>query len=248
MEENKKLNKKQIIYKLIVSSIIIALVIVGLYFLFKKVGITNMSKEKLQEIIASTGVYGPLVFILVSFLQVTFIPIPSTITIVAGSFLFGPYLSFAYSYIGIILGSMFAFFLGRKLGRKFVYWVVGDKDTVEKYLQKLKGKEIIVLFFMFLFPFFPDDALCAIAGITSISYLGFLIMQLITRFTSILGNILFLSGEFIPYDKPWGISVIVILSILGIVAFIICMKYSEAIQNWFMKVIDKIYSKFKKNK
>ena len=39
--------------------------------------------------------------------------------------------------------------LGRKIGRPFVNWIVGDKETVDYYLKKLKGKETIILFFMF---------------------------------------------------------------------------------------------------
>jgi len=201
--EKKKLNIKKIIFKLLISILIIAGIIVGIYFLFKHFGITNLSKEKLQEFISSTGVWGPLVYILISFLQVNFIPIPATVTIVAGCFLFNPWLCFLYSYIGILSGSLVSFFLGRKLGKPFVYWIVGDKEVVENYLMKLKGRENILLFFMFLFPFFPDD-------------------------------------------QPWGIALLVILSILGIVTFIISMKFSEQIQSKLIHFIDK-FSK-KKNK
>jgi len=248
MDENekKKLNIKKIIIKLVISILIIAGIIVGIYFLFKHFGITNLSKEKLQEFISSTGVWGPLVYILISFLQVNFIPIPATVTIVAGCFLFNPWLCFLYSYIGILSGSLVSFFLGRKLGKPFVYWIVGDKEIVENYLIKLKGRENILLFFMFLFPFFPDDILCAIAGITTMRFSVFTLIQIFTRITTIAGNILFLSGYFIPYDQPWGIALLVILSILGIVAFIISMKFSEQIQSKLIHFIDK-FSK-KKNK
>ena len=44
---------------------------------------------------------------------------------------------------------------------------------------------------MFLLPMFPDDILCSIAGIMPITYSVFIFMQLITRFTSIGGTLLF---------------------------------------------------------
>ena len=240
-----KTKLKSSIIKLTISAVIIAGICVGVYFLYKHFGLNNISADQIKKIVQDSGAYGAIIFILISFLQVTFIPIPSTVTIVAGSYLFGAMNSFWLSYIGILLGSFLAFFLGRLIGKPFVYWVVGSKDTVEKNLIKLKGKEKILLFFMFLFPFFPDDALCAIAGITNLSWIAFILMQLLTRAIAIFGNILFLSGEFIPFDEPWGISLIVILSILGIVGFIICMKYSEQIQNYIIKIIDKIFLKMK---
>ena len=236
--------RKKTILKLIISIIIILAIILIAYLIIKHLGLDKISQEQIQDYVSNTGLLAPIVFIAITFLQVTFIPIPSTITIVAGNYLFGFWLSFLYSYIGLILGSMFAFFLGRVIGRRFVDWVVGDHETVTNYIKKMKGKENIVLFFMFLFPFFPDDALCAVAGVLSITPLSFFVMQLFTRIISILGNLLFLSGEIIPF-YGWGIPVIIILVIIGIALFIFSMKYSEQIQDTLYKFINKITKKDK---
>ena len=244
--KKKNVGYEATIRKLELSTLVIGIVVVIIYLILKAFNFPSINQEMLQDFISSTGVWGPLVFIAVSFLQVTFVPLPSTVTIVAGSWLFGAGYAFLYSYIGIILGSLFAFFLGRKIGRPFVNWIVGDKETVDKYLNKLKGKEVVIVFFMFLFPFFPDDALCALSGILPINWFQFIFIQLVTRATSIGGNILFASGEFIPYTETWGIITLVILSIIGIIAFIISFKYAEKIQNFFYKFIDKI--SFKKRK
>lgn len=142
----------------------------------------------------------------------------------------------------MFLGGLFAFLLGRVIGKKFVYWIAGDKEKVEEYLQKLKGKETVVLFFMFLFPYFPDDLLCSIAGMTSISWSTFIVIQFITRITSIGATLIFMSGELIPYNG-WGIPVIIALSILGIIAFIISYKNADKIQDWFTN----LFTKKKKN-
>lgn len=219
--------KKTIIRALITLAVLGLLILIG-YFIFKSLGLTNISKEQLQEKLSSYGALAPLAFIVLSFLQVTFIPIPSIVTILVGNYLFGFWLSLLYSFIGIILGSLNAFFLGRVFGKKVVYWIVGDKDLVEYYLSKLKNRETILLFFMFLLPMFPDDALCGIAGITKIETLVFVIIQIITRFVSITATLLFMSGKFIPYNAI-GIPLIIIGFLLGIVAFIICYKNSEKI-------------------
>lgn len=243
--EKKKVDWKKIILKLLFSGLIIVAIVVGFYFLFKSLGWTSITREELQEKLISTGIWAPLVFILASFLQVTFIPIPSTVTILAGNYLFGPGLSFLYSYIGIIIGSVLAFFLGRLIGRPFVNWVIGDVTAVDEYLKRMKNKEKVVLFFMFLLPLFPDDAICALAGILPISFLSFLFMQIVTRATSIGGTLLFMSGEVIPYNG-WGLAVIIVVCVLAIIAFIYSFKNAEKINDFFYKLIDKIF--YKKNK
>lgn len=247
-EVNPKRNSiKKILFRMFI--LIVTLIgIFGLLFLIARhFGLTSINRDKLQALIEKTGAWGPVVFIIISFLQVTFIPVPSTVTIVIGNYLFGAWLSFFYSYIGIILGSSFAFMLGRIIGRSFVDWVIGDKQTVDEYLKKLKGKENIVLFFMFLFPFFPDDALCAVAGILPIKILTFFIMQLITRATTIGGNLLFLSGEIIPFSG-WGIPVIITLCIIALITFIICYRNAEKINDFFYRFINKAIDKLKKGR
>lgn len=245
-EKKKKEETKKMIIKLVVSSVIIVGLVLAIYFTMKHFGLTSISRERIQNYIKGLGVWGPLAFIFISFLQVTFVPIPGAITIIAGTFLFDVWLSFFYSYIGMMTGSLLAFFLGRWIGRPFVNWVAGDKETVDEYLNKLKGKENVVLFFMFLFPFFPDDLLCAVAGILPLSWFGFALMQVVTRATSILGTILFMSGTFIPYHG-WGLAVIIVLCILAIIAFLISYKYSTEINNWFTKFTSRFVRKKKED-
>lgn len=237
--------KKKTILKLLFSLIIILIIVVIFYFIFRHFGLNNLSKEEMQKFIESTGAWAPIIFILITFLQVTFIPIPSTITILAGNYLFGPWLSYLYSVIGLFLGGLFAFFLGKKVGRPFVNWLVGDKEKIDKWLIKLRGREKVLLFFMLLMPYFPDDLLCAIAGLLPISYLSFIIMTIITRITSTGATLLFMSGEVIPFEG-WGIPITILLILIGIIAFILSIKYADKIDLFFKNLSDRITSKIKK--
>ena len=236
-----KENKTSII-KALIAIFVIVTIIISLYSILKKLGITSITQEQLQTYIQDQGVWGPLIFILISFLQVTFIPIPGSITILAGNYLFGPWESYLYSFIGMMLGSIVAFLLGRLVGKPFIYWVAGDKEKVEKYLKTLHGKENVVLFFMFLFPFFPDDLLCSIAGILPITFLGFILMQIVTRITSIGATLLIMSGELIPYHG-WGIPVLILIGILGIIAFVISYKNADKINDKLREIINKVFKK-----
>ena len=97
---------------------------------------------------------------------------------------------------------------------------------------------------MFFLPFFPDDILCTVAGLLPISYMGFLIMQIITRATSIGFTLLFMSGEVIPYEG-WGLAVLAIVAVICITAFILSMKYSEKINDFFVEKMSKLFKKDK---
>lgn len=235
--ENKK-TALRIITSALVILAVIALGYLVLYFL----GWTALTQEQLQGYIQSTGAIAPLIFILISFLQVTFIPVPGAITILAGNYLFGGFQSFVYSYIGMLIGALFAFFLGKTVGRPFVNWIVGSPQKVDDWLKKLKGKHTIILFFMFLLPFFPDDILCTVAGLLPIGYGGFMLMQVITRATSIGFTLLLMSGEFIPYHG-WGIAVLGVIATACIIAFVVSWKYSKEINDFFVRFTNKLFTK-----
>ena len=224
------------------------MIIVGVYLLFKRLGLIDLTREQMQEFISSAGVIAPLIFILLSFLQVTFVPIPGAITILAGNYLFGWALSFVYSYIGMFLGGLLAWWLGKIIGKPYLNWVAGSSEQADSWIKRLKGRETVFLFFAFLLPLFPDDLLCSVAGVLPIKFVTFLIMQVITRATSIGGTLIFMSGELLPYHG-WGVWVLVFIFVICVVAFIICLKYADKLNALFDKSVNKIVSKLKrKNK
>ncbi len=233
---------KQIIKRLVFSLAIIVLLALIIFLLLKHFGLTNLSREQIQVFIKNKGVIAPLIFIFISFMQVTLIPIPGTITILAGIYLFGVWESFIYSYIGTFSGAIVAFAMGRLIGKPYVNWVTGGREKTEQLMDKLNGRENVFLFFAFLLPLFPDDILCAIAGALPIKWFTFTIMQVITRATSILGIIFFMSGEIIPF-YGWGLIVIIVGLIIGVVAFVLSLIYSKQINGFFIKIVDKILKK-----
>ena len=239
-------NKKSII-RIGISALVIAFLVLIIYLLLRHFGVTNLKREQIQEWVSSTGVLAPLAFIFISFLQVTFIPIPGAVTILAGNYLFGAFFSFLYSYIGMMIGGIFAFFLGRVLGRPFVNWLAGGKEIADGWIKRLKGRETVFLFFAFLLPLFPDDLLCSVAGVLTMRYSTFIIMQVITRATSIGATILFMSGEIIPFHG-WGLMVLSAVALICVIAFIFSMKYADKLNSWFDNLITKISNRFKKRR
>ncbi len=188
-----KEEKRGIIRRLIISVLFVILLCIAIYALLYLLGLTGLTQEKVQALVRDFGAFAVLAFIAISFLQVTFIPIPSTVTVVAGAYLFGALPSFFYSYIGICLGSLVAYELGRGLGRPFAKWVAGSEDVLDGWIARLRGRERILLWVLFFAPFFPDDTLAAVAGLLKIRRIEFLLMQLLSRISSIGGTLIIYS-------------------------------------------------------
>lgn len=189
-------------------------------------------KEKFREYLENAGVWTPLIYILLQFLQVIILPIPGIVSTAVGVAIFGAFKTSLYSLIGIYLGSVAAFFIGRKWGSKAVVWIVGE-ENLKKWQKKLKGKDNLFLTLAFLLPLFPDDVLCFWAGLSSISTQYFLIMTFFTRLISILATCY--SVNFIPFNTWWGITVWVILFAGVILLGLWVYKNTDKIQKFFQK-------------
>ena len=236
------LRKNELIYKFLLTGLIlIAIALIGL-FILQETGLMEKidSKESLQALIDSTGAWGPLAFIVLQALQVFLLPIPGVLTVGAGVLLFGPVKACFYSYIGILLGSLVAFWIGRVIGYKAASWLVG-KDTLNQWLEKIKGKDRRLLTAMFLLPVFPDDILCFVAGLSTMSWKYFIIMQLISRGISVSLTSFSVGGLIIPYNTWWGILCWILIGVCILIIFIFIYKKGEKIENWFL-------SRFRTNK
>lgn len=209
-----------------------------LIFILKKTGFFAVvnSAENLREYLQSAGLWMPIFYVLLQFLQVIILPIPGIVSTAVGVSLFGAFKTLLFSFFGIFLGSIVAFFVGRKWGYKAVAWMVGE-ETLERWRGKLKGKDYTFLTLMFLLPLFPDDVLCFLAGLSSMSNKFFLIMIAITRFISIFATCYFVN--FIPFTTWWGVLIWGILLVCVIVLCIVLPKKMDKIQAFLRKIAKK---------
>ena len=226
---------KETLSKTFISVYVFLLFCLLLIFIFQKTGFFKLvnSSEGLQQYLEKAGVWMPILYIVLQYLQVILLPIPTVVSTVAGLALFGPFETMIYSFIGIVFGSVTAFFIGRKLGYKAVVWIVG-KETIDKWQKKLKGKDNLVLTLMFLLPLFPDDVLCFIAGLSSMSNRYFLVMILLTRLIGIAGTCY--SFDFIPFNTWWGLLIWGIFIAAIVVGFIFVYKNMDKIQQFLKKL------------
>ncbi len=227
---------KKFVYKLFyLITFVLLFVSLGLYLL-RVSGILEKfdSVDSFREYIASHGAFSVVLFIVIQFLQVVVLPIPAFITVGAGVLLFGPLKGAIFSCIGIIAGSIVGFYIGRIFGYKVAKWLVGA-DNLDKGLKMIKGKDKVILTFMFLFPFFPDDVLCFVAGITTVSPLFFIVMIFITRIISVSVSSFSMNNSIIPYDTWWGILLWILFFIFTAVVTILVYKHGEKIEKFFTK-------------
>lgn len=229
--------KKQTVYKFMLTGLVLAAVILFALYIFQVTGLLERidSVESLRDIIKSTGIWGPIVFILLQALQVFLLPIPGVLTVLAGVLAFDNiFLTCLYSYVGILLGSFVAFFIGRVIGYRAAAWLVG-RDSLDKWLARLKGRDRRILTVMFILPLFPDDILCFISGLSSMSWKYYFFMQLISRAISVIVSCFSIDGRIIPYDTPWGIALWIALGIAIIALFVLIYKKGDKIEQWFLR-------------
>lgn len=186
------------------------------------------SLEALRAYIADFAPYSHLIFFLLQFLSVVLAPIPSNITAAAGGVLFGTWPAFLLTFGAVTAGSLLTFSLARALGREFADRIVSRKLS-EKYQSVLHAKAPIFLTLAFLFPFFPDDMLCILAGLTSLSLRRFTVIVLLARpwgllFASALG------GSTLGLS-PW---VMVPIALLGLGLFLLGMKYGDNLEEMIL--------------
>ena len=80
--------------------------------------------------------------------------------------------------------------------------MVGEEE-LKKWRDRLKGKDNMILSAMFLLPLFPDDDLCFIAGLSSMSNRYF--AGMITECRAIgVASTCYLA-EIIPFTTWWGL-------------------------------------------
>ena len=223
-------SRKDVYLKLGVVASILLCVIYTLYFIFVKTGILQQitSFDDLRQLILGFGGWGIISYIVINLLQCIVIPVPTTLTVLVGTAIYGPFIAFLYATIGVILGSSIAFLIGRYCSRPTINWVFGEAK-VEKYQNMLNKRAGMILFLTLVLPFFPDDIICMMAGISDIKYIKFLGISIIARGIGLATISFFGSGKIIPFTTPWGIATWLLIGIAVISMLIIAIKKRDKI-------------------
>jgi len=243
------MNKQKVIHAIVRTSIVIVALVcifLSVYIPLKSNGyLDNVSSvSSFVDLIQSFGVLSYYIFWIMEFTQVFLGPVPSTIMTAAGAIIFGPIFAYFLCITACMSAAVVDFFLGRWIGRKLIVWITSE-ESLNRIEIRLKSSKY-TYFLMMLFPFFPHDILCYVAGTTKISFNYFFVTNIITRSIELMLICLFGSGQIIPYTG-WGIPIWILLICLIIYSIYLSLKHEEQINDFMEKVAKKITSRFKKS-
>src|SRR2546426_7104482 len=139
-----------------------------------------VDKRFLKHTLREWGVLAPVIFIGLQALQVIIAPIPGELTGILGGYLFGQWGGLLYSMIGLTLGSVGAFAVGRWLGARYVQKLVSP-DIWRKLGFIVEAEGAIVCFIIFLIPGLPKDIVCYLFGLSPIPFWVFAIVSSLGR-------------------------------------------------------------------
>lgn len=174
----------------ILKIIIKALIVVGIigaiagisYLILYFCGFTTLEDfTRLRDTLGDTFGFWAIITALQVF-QVVFLPITNQIITVPIAILFNNELwkVFLSSWVGIFIGTIILFFIGRFGGDKLLSWVLSNKESAKKCEEWLKqGKAFYVS--AMLIPWIPDDVITTIVGTSKYNFWFVLVVSAITR-------------------------------------------------------------------
>lgn len=137
-------------------------------------------KHFLKETVAAWGWLAPLVFIVIQALQVIISPFPGEVTGPVGGALFGTTWAVIYSTIGLTIGTLTCFGIGRMWGEPLVRpWLSEHNWNRMNFIIEAEGA--ILCLILYLIPGFPKDIISYLFGISPLPFWVFAIVSTLGR-------------------------------------------------------------------
>src|SRR5215216_4006640 len=174
--------------------------------------LSELDAAHTRDWILSFGVFSPLVYFLVVVAQVIVSPIPAGPVTFAGAMIFGVPQGLALSMAGSVVGSVLVFAAARKWGEPLVIRLVGE-ETFYKYSGRLDGEGWWLLAIL-LVPFMPDDAVCALAGLSAVSFRRFLVFMVVGRLPGATLTALLASDLMTQSAAGWIVAGMVLVALV----------------------------------
>lgn len=187
--------------------------------------------EHLRGVIQSYGETGVLVFIAVQVLQVVISVIPGEVVQIAGGYLYGIWLGTFYLLIGLLIGSVLAFFAAKLLGYP-VLKVFIPQDKYDKFRALLRTRKFeAVVFLLFLIPGLPKDLLTYAAGLVGVPPLKFFLIATGARLPALIGSAYI--GANLQEQDYWTAGLLMVGAlILFLIGYLFKDRLLEGVQRW----------------
>lgn len=171
-------------FKIFSIVLIIAMVCLVGYLSYKFIA----DPKEFSGWIRSHGVWGYLVYIGITILQIIVTIIPGGPLELAGGYAFGALLGTILFVIGAFIGSLISFGLVRKFGREFVETQFSKKQIKKLAFLEDEQKLNFVFMILFIIPGCPKDLLCYVAGLTKMKLSAFCVIATLGRLPAVIGT------------------------------------------------------------
>ena len=185
------MRRKSNLKKILLAIICAVIIYISMALIFKSVGLENV-----QNWIKTTGVWAPIIFVILCAISLVFAPLSGSSLFVVGGALFGKELAFILSFIASIIGCSTNFWISKKFGRRVAIRLLGEDnlEELDKLISKLKSRRSI-LYLIFIMPLSQDIVSYAV-GLTKIKYTHFLI-SLIFSTTAVVGGYIYIGTNLL---------------------------------------------------
>lgn len=140
---------------------------------------SHLTTESLRSTVASSGIFGPLIFIILYILTSIFF-LPGAIFSIASGAIFGSIMGTIYTVIGATIGATLAFLISRYFTRSFFEELIERKyKKIREYDEKLERNGFVTVLFLRLIPLFPFNGLNFALGLTRVKLKDYIIATLI---------------------------------------------------------------------
>lgn len=139
--------------------------------------------SNLDAVIASVrgyGAWGPALLFVLFILQTFLAFIPGQALMIASGYVYGFGGGFLITWTSLVLGGQIAFWMARRYGRPFTEKFV-SRNILDRWDSSVAGRGVFFYVITLVMPFFPNDAMCYVAGLGSITSRRFLAANAIGR-------------------------------------------------------------------
>jgi len=193
-----------------------------------------VDKDALRVLIESSGTLGVILFLIIEYLYVVFVPIYNTAIHIASGYIFGGQLGWILNFIATTAGLFTIIWLVKSYGRPLLEKIV-SKQFIHSYDSVISKIGLLALFIMYVLPLFPDDEityLLAVGG--KIQFWRFIIPV-------VLGNIAKTAVSYIGDEGLGGFSIAIEARVVILVVGLIFIGIQEY---WLVpKLVNKSISK-----
>lgn len=150
--------------------------------------------QQIIDIFERYGSFGPLIAILLPLLE-AFLPfLPLFVFVFANAASFGFWAGFFYSWLGSCIGTILVFIIIRKYGQTRFFRFLNRHPRIESLISRMDERGFGPIFLIFCFPFTPSALVNAVAALSRINMLDFILALTLGK-AVMIGTI-----SFIGYD------------------------------------------------